>query len=927
MSDEPPSDRATASARGRRAAPLDRPTDPLLAPKLNPPASRGRQVPRDALLDTLQHAGPARLLLLCAPAGFGKTTALEQSRARDAERGLATAWLTLDAQDNDRSRCLAGLQAALETLQAATGARTAPGTVPASTRPVGEWSLALLDGFAALPAPFALTLDEFEALHDPGVLALIGELIERLPRHGRLVIGSRSRPPLPLARLRLRGELLDLDASHLRFSLQETTRLFAETSRTVPGELLRRLHEQSEGWVAALRLAALALDRPAGSAHASELLDRFAGSQLALADYLAEDVLAGLGPAEREFLLCTSVLKHLHPAICQALLPGVDAAALLDSLAAANLFLTPILGEPSGYRYHALFANFLRAQLDREQPGRSLALHRAAAGWFESEQRPVPAIDHALEGQDLPRALRLLEAHAMPLLMQGRLRLLARWLHELPAAALQAHPRLHAIGLWALCFVAGAPEALERLTQSDLQTSADPVVRGLVDALPPAALAMQDRAAEAYAIGSPLLARLAHGDAAFADTVLVNVLANAATVLGRNQEARRLLDAGRRAQGREPSPFSLMYADSVDGIIDLLEGRLRQASARFRLAVNPPAQPTSPLPTYAAGNAWAGLLYAATVYERNELDTAQPLLQVYLPLVCDTGLPDHMILGHVMLARIATQHGDRDQAQQVLAELEALGHTRGLERVVAGARLERARMALLQGEPMAMQAELDRLQDSPVWARIAGECHLANDLENLAFSQLRQALVFGDTAAATAALPRIEHQIALATATSSHRRVLLLRLLEAMALLRTGQPDKALSQLLLVLKVCAREGFVRLLLDEGPLAGELLQRLLARDEPALRHDPILADHATTVLAAFGPLPALADLPQPTQRLTAQEQRVLQDVAEGLSNDEVAERHGISRSTVRTHMRNISAKLGAQNRTQAVSLARRQGLLG
>jgi LuxR family maltose regulon positive regulatory protein len=461
---------------------------------------------------------------------------------------------------------------------------------------------------------------------------------------------------------------------------------------------------------------------------------------------------------------------------------------------------------------------------------------------------------------------------------------------------------------------------MQRLDSSGLGHCADPVVRELVDALPPSLLSMQDRQEEAYARGCPLLAGLS-GGTSFAGSVLVNVVANAATVLGRHQEARRLLDAGRRAQGREPSAFSLMYAESVDGIIDLLEGRLRQATARFRLAVNPPGG-AAPTLSYAGGNAWAGLLYATTVYESGELDHAAQLLHVYLPLVCDAGLSDHMILGHVMLARIAVCRRDPNHALQMLAELEALGHRRDLARVVAGARLERARMSLLQGDFIAFDTEISRANDVSLWERVARECNLANDLETLALSRLRRAVQVGgaDT------VPQIEHQIAVATATSSYRRVLLLRLLEAMALLRQGELTTALSRFNLVLKICAREGFVRLVVDEGPLAGELVQRFLAQESDARQRDPIVVDHARRLLRAFGPLPPVAAPAQPAANLTHQELRVLQGVAEGLSNDAMAAQFGVSPSTVRTHLRNISAKLGTQSRTQAVALARRKGWL-
>lgn len=882
-----------------------------LGPKLNPPASRIGQVMREAICDRVCNAPAARLVMVCAPAGFGKTTAMSQCRQRLAEQGVATAWLTLDTQDNDIARFLAGLDAAVHRLG---GAGLAP--LGAAALSSGEWALALMERLGAMTLPFALFLDDLELVQDAGVLALVRELIERLPRGGQLVMGSRTLPELPLARLRARGQLVDVNAGHLRFSRGETARFFARgTVGELPLDAVARLHDKTEGWVAALWLASLALERPQGR---GDFIERFSGSHLALADYLAEDVLAGMPPELKAFLLRTSLLKHLHPALCEALLPGVDAVAILRRLEAANVFLSPIDGEPGTWRYHSLFASFLRGQLEREAPQELGPLHQAASAWYEAQERPVPAIDHALEGGDVERALGLLERHAMPLLKQGRLRLLARWFAGLAEAALRDHPLLQVVYLWALCFTAGPVEAMARLQATGLRQSLDPAVRAHVGALEPTLLGMMDRHEEAYACGRVLVAALPSGEP-FADSVVANVMADASTVLGRYPEARALLDAVRRAQGAGGSAFSQMYSESVDGIIDLLEGRLRQASARFRLAVS-----TTPADNHAraSGNAWAGLLHAGTMYEGNDLEQAARLLHVYLPLARDVGLPDHVILGHVMLSRIAMCRREPLHAMNMLAELEALGHQRALPRVVASARLERARIALLQGDPEGADTELQRADEPALWRRVSAQCHLANDVETLQISRLRRDVLL---APARAALPAIEREIAIATAATRQRRVLVLRLLQAMATWRAGDVAAACAMAMPLMKVCAREGFVRLVVDEGPLAGELVSALAAREQEALRRDPILADHLGRLVRAFGdeagPPPPV--LPEP---LTQQELRVLRLVSEGLSNDALGDRLGISKSTVRTHLRNISAKLEARNRTQAVAIARRLGAI-
>lgn len=641
---------AIPSTEGQRA---------LLGHKLSAPVLRHGAVAREALCERMSSAPGARLVLVCAPAGFGKTTAMAQCRERLDEQGVLTAWLTLDARDNDLARLLAGLEAAIDRIapeSAGTGARTGS-TGAASVPGVGAWALALTERLSAVEGTFALFLDDADAVHHTGVLSLLSDLIARLPRGGQLFMGSRSQPALPLARLRARGQLVDVDTAHLRFSRSETAQCLDRLPERLSPAALGRLHERTEGWAAALWLASMALEQRVGP-HRERFIEDFTGSHRGIADYLAEEVLAGLPADLKDFLLRTSILKQLEPGLCQALLPEADAPHQLSRLAAANVFLAPVDGEPGSYRYHALFASFLRAQLVREAPAAAARMHRTAAQWYAAQSRPVPAIDHALEAGDTATAVELLSRHAMPLLMQGRLQLLSRWFADLPPDVLRQHPLLQAARLWAQCLTAGPGDGMAQLDYCGIADSADPAVRAHAGALRVTLLAMMDRHAEAYAVGQPLVAMLPSGEP-FADTAMLNVMADTAAVMGRHAEARALIDAARRADGGGKNAFSRMYSESVDGIIDLVEGRQRQAAARFRLAAS---TATAGPRTSNGGNAWAGLLQAAAHYEANELELAERLLHVYVPLACDAGLPDHTILGHVMQSRIAMARRDPAQA-------------------------------------------------------------------------------------------------------------------------------------------------------------------------------------------------------------------------------------------------------------------------
>ena len=893
----PDSNPTANSANARGAVALEN--------KFQAPAPVASLVAREGLCDAICQ-GIGQLVLVRAPAGFGKTTAMVQARARLEREGVATVWLTLDRADNDASRFLSGLHEAVARLEL--------------LEPQDKGERDAVQALAQAEAPFALFLDEFESVHEAAVLGLVREIAEHLPRRGRLIIGSRSLPSLGLARLRVRGQLIEIDAERLRFTLTDTATYFEQRgAHMLSADQLFRLHQKTEGWIAALWLAWMALDR---NSDASDFVERFSGSDRAVADYLAEEVLARQPTHIRQFLLRTSLLRQLDASVCTALNPWTDSETLLEQLDADHLFLTPVAGEQRTWRYHSLFADYLRTQLERERPDEVARLHLAASGWYESQERPVPAIDHAIEGGDFPHAMTLLHANAEAFLEQGRMRLLSRWFTTLPPVQLRLHPGLQMVAVWATCFTRGPWEAMDMLDSSGADDSDDVHLRAHADGMRPMLLAMLDRNDEALAIGRNSLKRLPTGNH-FADSTLLNAMAHITAVAGQPREAHQLLDAARREQGG--STFNRMYNESTEGLLDLQQGRLRQATARFRLAVDA---------THAVnfhhthGNAWAGVLYTSVVYETNQIAQADHLLNVYLPLARDVGLPDHMILSHAMRSRIAFIKGDVDTASLALTELEYLGNQRKLPRVVAAAKLERARLLLLQGHGAAAHDELVRADDPTLWDREKNQRLLAHDIEYMALARLRWEIVYGN---AQACLPKLDAQIQTTTTSMRHRRLLPLRLLRALALQRTGDTPGAVVQVGSALQFACQEGFMRLVLDEGPAIGALVLRYQALHDSGQARDPLMGDYLQRLLQAFGPLPSDSDTAgerpdSALESLTRKEIRVLELLVEGYSNSAMAEKLYVSDSTVRTHLRNINMKLGANSRTQAVAIAHRLGLV-
>lgn len=892
----------------------------LLSAKLYPPRSSAFEVPRIDVCERIFDAGGAKVVLICAAAGFGKTTVMTQLRKGCEAAELPTAWLTLDAADNDVNRFLAGIAGALNNL--------IPGVADELTRASSDGSsfaLQLLDRIASRREPFLLFLDDFEALHSSAVTGLVQQLVDQLPPGAQLVIGSRVVPEIGLGRLRAKGGLLQIDPDQLRFTIEEAESFLLERRNLkLAKDDVVQLHRRTEGWPAALWLASLALEQ---RAHPADFIASFSGSHASIAEYLAEDVFARQSLELRTFLMRSSILDYLTPSLCDAVCGRSDSHELLDQLARANMFLVAEDDVRARYRFHPLFAEFLRAQLLRMQADELPRLHKAAAQWYLDEERPIPAINHALASGDLQYALPLLATHAQRLLAEARMRQLARWFSSLPPASLLPYPHLRSMQVWVTNFTRGPQTALAMLdSMSDTETlERDPA--GLILPLRPMLLSELDRVEEAYTLGRDCLARLPEG-ASFARSMLHIQLATAAVTAGRFTQARSFIDEARRAQAAAGEAFGFAFAEALEGEIDLLRGHLQQAISRLRDAVDPRMKDPS---HRSKANAMAGVLLADALYETDDCDAAERLLNVYVPLTSSGGLPDQLISGHVLLARISANRGDFEQALSLVKDLELQGHRLGMRRVVLSARVERARLLLAQGKLDSAKDELDSATDEKAWSRIDALSLAANDVETLSIGTLRWMIRSGR---AEQALPELSEQLQAAERAQRPRRSLKLRILTAEALRRGNQTAAALRMMGKVLRLASQEGFIRTLADEGPVIAQLvrewwhtknnqadelcaavpriyMERLLGTLKQAERAEPVQSEEVASIMV---------------EPLTRKEIEVLKLMSEGLSNRALAERMFVSEATTRTHLRNINVKLGVHSRVQAIAVARREGII-
>ena len=484
--------------------------DILLATKLYVPGPRPGFVPRPRLAAQLEEGLARGLVLVCAPAGTGKTVLL----ADWARRGRRlVAWLSLDAADNDPARFWRHVVAALGRARPGAGELAGPALAPLTPSSPNGLVTALINELAADPGEdeVLLVLDDYHLIDSQPVHGSLLFLLEHLPPGLRMVLASRSDPPLPLARLRAGGQLAELRAAELRFTADEAAALLREAiGADLPGTAVAALTARTEGWAAGLQLAGLSLR---GQADAAGFVAAFSGSHRYVLDYLTGEVLERQNPQVREFLLETSVLERLSGELCDVVIGRAGSQAMLEQVERAGLFLVPLDEVRGWWRYHHLFADLLRARLQAEQPGRMVALHRAAAAWCEEHDLADDAVRHALAAGDTAWAARLVERHVESLLRRSEGVTLRRWLSALPAESVRARPRLCLAQATsaAISFQVEAVEALANDAERAFAVSGDEPYEPTV----PRALSVLANVPALIAFLRAVLARL-RGDAALA---------------------------------------------------------------------------------------------------------------------------------------------------------------------------------------------------------------------------------------------------------------------------------------------------------------------------------------------------------------------------------------------------------------------------
>jgi LuxR family maltose regulon positive regulatory protein len=739
-----------------------------------------------------------------------------------------------------------------------------------------------------------------------------------------LLIATRADPPLPLTRLRARGQLHELRATDLRFSLEETS-TFLQTimGLDLPSQTLEALEQHTEGWIAGLQLAAHSLY---GRTDISAILTAFTGSNRFVLDYLTDEVLARQPVEVQTFLFHTSILERLSGSLCDSVIGQEGSQTMLEALEHASLFLVSLDDERHWYRYHHLFAQALHSRLLQSQPALVTDLHRRASGWYEQQNLPCEAIRHALAAPDIELAARLIEQFGLKLTTDGRIYEVLGWLDMLPDMLMRTSPLLctyHAILLRTVNRLQEAQAPLDmaeacikrdqekmpadqlrtmmgRITLGRAQTA---LFRGEITAALADAYKALDLVPETDLIAHPsAMLTVAHGYFVSGDMT-------AAT--------QRLAEATAAVTHATRNPLADLRGVTLLARLYMLQGKLREAAATYKQALR-----TVPKPKVLQGLGMGSLFYffslAELYYERNALDEASYCLTQGMAMIGErlTVEPFVAIVGYTTLARLRQARGDSSGALTALDAFTRLADARHF------APQWRASMAAVRAQ---LELAQGHLASAVAWADTCGLSTSDNDLsysreqEYLTLARVRIAQGQHDPAASCVqdTLHLLDRLLKDAEAKARMNSVLHIRVLRALALATQRNRKEALTTLKQVLLMAEPEGYIRLFVDAGAAMRTLLRLAQAQG--------IVPDYIATLLSAFDeqktvPSAQSASFESLVEPLTKREMEVLRLLAVGHSNAAIAQDLVIAIGTVKRHVNSIYSKLGVGSRTQAIARA-------
>lgn len=853
----------------------------LLVTKLYRPRLRASHITRTALLAALDGALDHKLTLIAAAAGFGKTSLVadwSQSRSE------AVGWLSLDDGDNDPMRFLSYLIGAVQTCQPQIGQELLA-ALQSSQPPTPDNAVrSLINQLAAVPRRLILVLDDYHVIENPTVHALLAFLVDHLPPHITLILLTRTDPPLPLARLRAKNDMLELRAAALRFSTEEIEQFLNQTMRfNLSADDIHALDTRTEGWIAGLQLAAIALETLPGERQS--FIRSFTGSHRFVLDYLIEEVLSRQPDSIRRFLLETSILHRLNASLCGAVIGNTDGQAMLDYLDKHNLFLIPLDQSRRWYRYHHLFADLLQARLQAEQPTILTDLHQRAAHWHEANGFPEEAIDYALAAHDYDYAAQLITGPAISVTHRSEVMTLLRWYQTFPPDFVSRHPSMSL--QFGLAFALNG-----RWNEAETLLS-------IVEQVPKGTTHPDETLMLAYLIATyhqdtARLAAIAAQASAnpHPDRITKMVLALVISLSGDLRHACQLLAEVQDASERADDWLTMMTSLFHQCRFQVFLGNLHQAHALCQQALQRiHDQGSTALPIATFAHTALGRIFI----EWDELDKANEHLSQALRLSELSGFVTGILSSTtIMLAEIKQAQGDIEGALQTAQTAIVYAERYDPPHEVLWLKTYQAHLWLALGNLPAVGEWLRATENHPQSMSLFYLPHIQT--VTLAHALLNQR--------------KIDEALTILTQmTAEPHNLLSVEALALLALARQAHGDSvhALLTLEQTLPLAEAENRVRAFLNLGAPMAKLLARFC---EIHPNHE-----YAHKLLAMFPSQPNAALGIEP---LGERELEVLRLIVAGHSNEEIAQTLVLALSTVKWYINTLYGKLHVKTRSQAIA---------